>query len=461
LTFNIGHAKKMLIMEHMSSSLHPDCRRTLVAIAFSSITIGELTMKKILQFSLVVLFITTSMDTSLAQWVQTDQLNGGVFSLAALDSSVLAGTWLCGAYLSTDCGKSWTAVDSGLTTTDVRAFAFSDTNAFAGTYGGGVFLSTNWGTSWTPVDSGLGSMDIQAMVVSRKNVIAGTITPGGIFVSRNSGTTWTRADLGLDGIFSSYFYFEALAVMGANVYAGSVANSIGVWVSTDDGMTWTESNSGLTNTDVKAFAISGTNLFVGTFGGGVFLSTDKGETWTAVDSGLTDLNVLSLATSGTNLFAGTDYGGVFLSTNNGITWTAADSGVINNMSVQALTVSGPYLLAGIIGSGGGIWRRTLSEMITSVKSATSNVAPRFILDQNFPNPFNPSTVISYQLPTNALVVLKVFDVLGREVETLVHARQNAGSHSVTFDATNLPSGVYFYRLKAGTYHDTKKLLLLK
>ncbi len=85
----------------------------------------------------------------------------------------------------------------------------------------------------------------------------------------------------------------------------------------------------------------------------------------------------------------------------------------------------------------------------------------FELDQNFPNPFNPSTVISYQLPANTLVTLKVYDELGRLVRTLVNDRQTAGTHSVTFNASNLSSGVYFYRLTAGSYVQTKKLMLLK
>jgi hypothetical protein len=83
------------------------------------------------------------------------------------------------------------------------------------------------------------------------------------------------------------------------------------------------------------------------------------------------------------------------------------------------------------------------------------------LCQNYPNPFNESTLIGYQLPSSVFVTLKVFDVLGREVETLIHERQNAGNHSVRFKASNLPSGVYFYRIEAGTYHETRKLLLLK
>ena len=89
------------------------------------------------------------------------------------------------------------------------------------------------------------------------------------------------------------------------------------------------------------------------------------------------------------------------------------------------------------------------------------VATAFNLAQNFPNPFNPSTVISYQLPANTLVTLQVYDVLGRLVRTLIEEHQPAGNHSVTFSAINLSSGVYFYRLTAGSFIATKKLMLTK
>ncbi len=85
----------------------------------------------------------------------------------------------------------------------------------------------------------------------------------------------------------------------------------------------------------------------------------------------------------------------------------------------------------------------------------------FVLEQNYPNPFNPTIVIAYQLPGQSIVTLKVFDVLGREVKTLVNDRQSAGLHSVTFNASNLTSGVYFYHLQAGSYSATKKLVFIK
>ena len=85
----------------------------------------------------------------------------------------------------------------------------------------------------------------------------------------------------------------------------------------------------------------------------------------------------------------------------------------------------------------------------------------FGLSQNYPNPFNPVTTISYQLPDDAHVTLVVSDVMGREVATLVNGQEEAGHKSVRFDASNLASGIYFYRLQAGIFVESRKLMLMK
>jgi hypothetical protein len=94
-------------------------------------------------------------------------------------------------------------------------------------------------------------------------------------------------------------------------------------------------------------------------------------------------------------------------------------------------------------------------------NSIARIPDQYTLEQNYPNPFNPATIISYKLPISSLVTIKVYDVLGREMQILVNEYQSAGIHSVTFNAGNLPGGVYFYKLRAGNYIAEKKLLLLK
>jgi hypothetical protein len=108
--------------------------------------------------------------------------------------------------------------------------------------------------------------------------------------------------------------------------------------------------------------------------------------------------------------------------------------------------------------GGSIYR--VDQTLTSVQNQMS-VPHAFALDQNFPNPFNPTTTISYSVPKTAHVTLKVYDLLGKEVAVIVNELQDAGPHQTRFDASIFPSGVYFYRLKTGEYMQTRKLVLIK
>ncbi len=101
------------------------------------------------------------------------------------------------------------------------------------------------------------------------------------------------------------------------------------------------------------------------------------------------------------------------------------------------------------------------KIVTGVKNKDGGIPKKFELSQNYPNPFNPTTRIKYSITSKQLVVLKVFDILGREVTTLVNEEKPAGSYEITFNATNLASGVYLYSLQAGNFHKVKKLVLLK
>ena len=110
-----------------------------------------------------------------------------------------------------------------------------------------------------------------------------------------------------------------------------------------------------------------------------------------------------------------------------------------------------------------LWIRpfTFSTVVTNVHQSDNTVPQDYNLEQNFPNPFNPSTTIRYSLPIQSKVILTVFNILGQKVRTLVQEEQEAGRHEVKFDGLELAGGIYFYRIKAGTFVETKKLILLK
>ena len=225
---------------------------------------------------------------------------------------------------------------------------------------------------------------------------------------------------------------------------------------------WVRTN-GPSGGAVNCLAVSpngagGTNLLAGTFGGGIFLTSNNGTSWTAVNGGLTNTVVWSLAPdlSG-NLFAGTN-SGIFLSTNNGTSWTAVNSGLTNTV-VFALAVSGTNLFAG---TSGDVSRLSLAEMITSVPEIADGEFPKsFHLEHNYPDPFNPSTIIEFSLPRTAHVTLKLFNTAGEEIATLVSEELATGTYATQWNAGPIASGVYFYRIQVGLFTETKKLVVLK
>jgi hypothetical protein len=108
-----------------------------------------------------------------------------------------------------------------------------------------------------------------------------------------------------------------------------------------------------------------------------------------------------------------------------------------------------------------VWAEYTAAWQVSLVSNEPNTPIRYNLSQNYPNPFNPTTTINYTVPKNGFVTIKVYDILGNEVTTLVNEDKSVGNYSVQFNSSNLASGVYFYNMHAGNYVETKKLILMK
>jgi len=105
--------------------------------------------------------------------------------------------------------------------------------------------------------------------------------------------------------------------------------------------------------------------------------------------------------------------------------------------------------------------KTNSEGLLTIINIENTFPNSFVLSQNYPNPFNPSTKISYSVPKTSFVAIKVYDVLGKEITTLVNGEKSVGDYEVEFNGRNLSSGVYFYKMQAGDFVETKKLILMK
>ncbi|MCX6133738.1 MAG: YCF48-related protein [Ignavibacteriales bacterium] len=288
-------------------------------------------------------------------------------------SSFFAGTDQ-GVCLSTNNASTWVSKNSGLANTVIYAFGVSGKNLFAGTYGGGVCRSTDNGTSWTTVNDGLTNLNVDAFAVttgtSGNTVFAGT--GAGVFVSTNDGISWSSASSGLTNTtVLALATMPASGSSGTNLFAGTMG---GVFISSNNGATWNAANSGLASLSVMCLAVSGTNLFAGTYDGGVFLSSDHGRSWVPTSVGLPNkpINVLAVipnSSEGANLFAGTEGSGVYRSTNNATSWSAAG---LATQQIWAFGVSGTNLFVGdnfgiwYTTDNGAVWR-TASTGLTNVK----------------------------------------------------------------------------------------------
>jgi Arylsulfotransferase (ASST)/Secretion system C-terminal sorting domain/Bacterial Ig-like domain len=130
--------------------------------------------------------------------------------------------------------------------------------------------------------------------------------------------------------------------------------------------------------------------------------------------------------------------------------------IISNLYSYRIRAINRYSISSYVYSRSFVWNVT-----TEIHLTDGNLPTVYSLKQNYPNPFNPSTRIQYSIPQTSYVMLKVYDILGREVETLVNEQKPAGNYNFSFDGTSLASGIYFYKIQAGSYSSVKKMILLK
>ena len=323
-----------------------------------------------------------------------------------------------------------------------------------------------------------------AVLAFGDNVYAGG--DEGVYISHDDFDTYVVFNDGLPSNPSVKRFF-----MNDNyIFASLLNNGVYRLDRNNPNAVWEPANNGIENKTVENFYEKDGVLFAAT-SFGLYRTSDNGNNWEECDEGISDKYIRSIYGTHNALLAGTNYGGVYISSDNGDTWQEFNEN-LTYIPVISLTADSQYVYAGTYEYG--MWRRQIEDVINDV--STSEILPdKFVLYQNYPNPFNPMTTISYviassdlsergnlssgqrqsalggassQAPRNDATVqvsLKIYDALGREVATLVNSKQAPGKYSVQFNATSasgeLPSGIYFYTLRAGNFVQTRKMVLMK
>jgi len=277
--------------------------------------------------------------------------------------------------------------------------------------GGGIFTSIDQGKTWTLLQNFSELVSIEKIKFSRDNLGWAIGYPRTILRSTSGGTSW---DVVIDTVYS----VSNIAVYGDSVW---VTYNNKVLRSTDAGNTW----ESFKVFDYNTMVFSGCDIdfvnskigYISALDSRVFKSIDGGETW-----------VPEIYPEGLNNFA-LDF------VNENVGWVFGYPGIVLKRDPNLVSVNDPLY--------------------------ESNDLNSFSLMQNYPNPFNPATTISYSISAHSLVNLKIFNTLGQEIATLVNEEKAPGIYQVEFDAGNLSSGIYLYKIQAGDFVQARKMILIK
>lgn len=366
--------------------------------------------------------------------------------------------------LTSDGGNTWSKLNSGTTKTLYSVYFTDSLKGWAIGSGGIILNTTDKGTTWNIQNSGT---DKPLYSVFFQNDSVGTIVgvDETILTTTNGGQTWqmqstSSARPGFSGIPSDANPQTdcLLNVIFVNSMRGYAVGGHGkLLLTTDGGKAWVAQTSGTTN-DLWAiaFADAQTGVAVGAFGT-IIRTTDGGTSWSPVRAATTNhLNAVHFIDATTGIAVGAKGTGL-RTTDGGLTWREEIAGDANWLRGVATYSTGRNI---IVGSNGLIL--IPSSKATAVKDGLLSGVPKtFKLYQNYPNPFNPSTNIRYEVPVQTKVTLTIFNVLGQEVTMLVNETKQPGRYEVKWDPIGQASGTYLYRIIAGDFIETKKMILLR
>lgn len=411
---------------------------------------------------------------------QTIPVTTDLNSVSAVSTTVCWAVGPASVIIKTTNGSTWTSAVGNLpAATDLyTCSATSDLDCWVGAGDGSLYHTTNGGTNWTFVSlpaPATAFVDVVHFFNQQIGFVLGDPV-GGVWCyywTTNAGANWTfgpaPAATGTEaGWNNSYCAIDTAHIwFGTNnskIYKGSLRGGFtaGTTAALDSyGVAFFDNNNGTAIMYTGSAAAANTN------------STNGGTAWTTstftpaqVGYGIKALanNYYGygwMCVGGTSTTAGK----IYRTTNKGTSWTEQTTALATGKSFYAISmfnVNCGWAVTGTAVSGGtndGVWK--YNDVLNEVNPINTTTPSNFVLEQNYPNPFNPSTTINYSIPKSSFVTLKVYDILGNEVKTLVNEQQSVNNYSITADFSNLTTGVYYYTLKAGDFTSTKKLMLIK
>jgi hypothetical protein len=422
-------------------------------------------MKKI-TFILLMTFCATIL---FAQW---EPINTGLDdyppkSLWPLGDDMALGTWGGGIYVTNDNGNNWSNVNGNLgdlNVHDIRGFN-SNTSLFVATQGG-PFITFDLADYTDCTSTGLSNSDAKYFWWGDEDLggsfMVGT-NGGGVFASEDFTGPWVPANTNLTG--------DALIINDLGGYSEGdqsyvmVATENGTYLAINGATEWSEVNSGLSGDALKVKKIGGLGFLVliATHGG-LYYNLDLADNWLPLipnEKLNTVLFVVSpLLPTG---FACMAFGENAFYSEDIFNWIPLDMTGIEG-EITAANVNSTHLFIGVTAdskSGGAVYRRPLDQLTVGIEEHSINKQAANLF-QNHPNPFNGSTEISYSLSDAGFVSLKVYDMFGREVRSLVNDFRARGEYQVEFNVSGLSEGIYFYILDAGRNNRiTKKMMIAK
>ncbi|MCX6157243.1 MAG: T9SS type A sorting domain-containing protein [Ignavibacteriae bacterium] len=410
-------------------------------------------MKKLLV--LLAMLVTVNAN---AQWVQTNiVMPQGTYSRSILNigENIYAGIWGKGVFYTSNNGNNWTDITNN-TSINIYTIACNKNYLFAGAYGSGtiapIYRSSDLGQTWNNVGNNIPYYLVSNIFTKGDTVFASVwslkennMFDFAFYFSTNNGNAWSN-------IWDIYFGVGGFVTDGTNMF---LCSGYGVFKSSDC-INWNKVNNGLTDTVITSLAYDEINniLYAGTYSHGVFSSIDNGNNWIPKNAGIVNSAIMALRVQGNIVIAGTG-NGVYKSSNYGTNWISIG---LSNMSLTSFACNYEYLFASTVYNS--IWRRPLSEII-GINNISTETPSKYSLAQNYPNPFNPITNIKFSIVNSGDVKLVVYDIQGREVQTLVNESLKPGTYEAAFDGSMLTSGVYFYKLMTNGFTETKRMVLIK